>query len=97
MLTKYSNECLMPLDKFVEDLVSDLLNLIVVSLLDQPVQHVPLYPEVAGVDVGDVVEVAGVVAVVVDEVVVEAIVEVVVCCTVVVEKFGSKHWHAVQN
>ena len=49
------------------------------------------------VDVGDVVEVAGVVAVVVDEVVVEAIVEVVVCCTVVVEKFGSKHWHAVQN
>ena len=45
----------MPLDKFVEDLVCDLLNLIVVALLDQPVQHVPLYPEVAGVDVGDVV------------------------------------------
>ena len=55
MLTKYSNECLMPLDKFVEDLVCNLLYLIVVSLLDQPVQHVPLYPEVAGVDVGDVV------------------------------------------
>ena len=35
----------MPLDKFVEDLVCDLLNLIVVALLDQPVQHVPLYPE----------------------------------------------------
>ena len=48
------------------------------------------------VDVEEVVEVADVVGTVV-EVVVEATVEVVICCTVVREKFGSKHWHAVQN
>ena len=43
------------LNKFVENLVGDFFNLVIVELLYQPVQNVPLYPEISFVNVGNVV------------------------------------------
>ena len=54
-LTKHGNNCLVFLYEFVQDLIGNFFNLIVVELLYQPVEDVPLYPEVSLVDVWDVV------------------------------------------
>ena len=41
--------------QFVENLVGDFFNLVIVELLYQPVQDVSLYPEISFVDVWNVV------------------------------------------
>ena len=41
--------------KFVQNLVGDFFNLVIVELLYQPVQHVPLNPEISLVNVWNVV------------------------------------------
>ena len=43
------------LNKFVENLVGDFFNLVIVELFYQPVQHVSLYPEISLVNVWNVV------------------------------------------
>ena len=54
-LTKHGNKCGMFLDKFVENLVGDFFNLVIVELFYQPVQDIALYPEVSFVNVRNVV------------------------------------------
>ena len=43
------------LDKFVENLVGDFFNLVIVELFYQPVQDISLYPEVSFVNIWNVV------------------------------------------